>query len=277
MSKPTTSTPVQREPNEPLITVNGVSKTFGRGSTATHAVDDVSFSIRPGESVGLVGESGSGKSTTAGMVCGLSRPDSGSVEILGRSTSNRGSQRWAWRHVQMVFQDPYTSLNPWVSVRQNIMEPLRHWRGMSTGEAYAAAGEILVDVGLAGFEDRRVTSLSGGQRQRASIGRALAVNPEVLVLDESVSALDVSVQAQVLSLFLKLQRERNLAYLLVSHDLGVIQLVCERVLIMKSGKIVEECAAEDLTVDRVTTDYARELLSAAPSLPHIPIDLTVNP
>lgn len=257
---------------EPLVRVSGITKTFGRGRRATRAVHDVSFEIYPGERVGLVGESGSGKSTTAGIVCGLTRPDSGSVRILGRETGQgRGVNRWVWRHVQMVFQDPYTSLNPWMTVRQNIMEPLRFWRGMSVPEASRQAELLLDDVGLAGFEDRNVESLSGGQRQRASIGRALAVEPEVLVLDESVSALDVSVQAQVLSLFLDLQRDRGLAYLLVSHDLGVIRLVCDRVLIMKNGRIVEECTSENLTPEGVTTDYARELLSAVPALPQPPI------
>ncbi|OLT27335.1 hypothetical protein BJF79_01675 [Actinomadura sp. CNU-125] len=259
--------------SEALLDVESVTKTFRAGSwprrgTPTVAVGGVGFTMAAGESLGIVGESGSGKSTLAGIICGLTRPDSGRVRIAGRDVhAGRRVDPRIWRTVQMVFQDPYTSLNPYMSVEEIVAEPLRLWRDVPAGRARRDAAEILDRVGLgAQVASRRPSSLSGGQRQRASIARALAVSPELMVLDESVSALDVSVQAQILRLLLDLKREEGMAYLLISHDISVIRLVCDRVLVMNKGEVVEECTAEGLTEDAVQHPYTRRLLSAVPEL-----------
>lgn len=259
--------------NDPILSVQGLHKTFRTSRwpappLRTVAIDDVSFEVRAGEAVGIAGESGSGKSTLIGAVCGLVRPDRGSIRLDGEELYSRGSfNRNAWQKLQLVFQDPYTCLNPAMTVAENVAEPIRHWLGASKPEALDGAGEMLDLVGLgSSLWDRLPGSLSGGQQQRASIARALASNPELVFLDESVSALDVSIQAQVLELLLTLRRERNLTYVLVSHDISVIRLVCDRVIVMQHGRIVEECAAEDLTVDRVSDPYTRRLLSAVPTL-----------
>ncbi|GAA3724757.1 peptide/nickel transport system ATP-binding protein [Spinactinospora alkalitolerans] len=259
--------------SEPLVEVESVRKAFPTGSwprrgEPTVAVDDVSFQVVAGESLGIVGESGSGKSTLAGVICGLTKPDSGRVRVKGREIhAGRRFDRTVWRSVQMVFQDPYTSLNPSMTIEEIVAEPLRLWHGVAAPVARRRAGEILDRVGLsATAARRRAGGLSGGQRQRASIARALAVSPEVIVLDESVSALDVSVQAQILELLLELKRDTGLTYLLISHDISVIRVVCSRVLVMRRGQVVEECPAEDLTAEGATHEYTRRLLSAVPML-----------
>ena len=259
--------------SEALLEVESVTKAFHTGgwlrrARPTVAVNGVGLTMAAGESLGVVGESGSGKSTLAGIICGLTRPDSGRVRIAGRDVhAGRRVDREMWRTVQMVFQDPYTSLNPSMPVEEIVAEPLRLWRGMPAARARRQAAELLDRVGLgAQVASRRPSSLSGGQRQRASIARALAAAPALMVLDESVSALDVSVQAQILRLLLELKREEGLAYLLISHDISVIRLVCDRVLVMNKGEVVEECTAEGLTADAVENPYTRRLLSAVPKL-----------
>ncbi|TYB44108.1 ABC transporter ATP-binding protein [Actinomadura chibensis] len=264
--------------SEALLQVESVTKTFRAGGwprrgAPTVAVDRVGFTMAAGESLGVVGESGSGKSTLAGVICGLVRPDSGRVRIAGRDIAGRDVHAGRrvdpgmWRTVQMVFQDPYTSLNPYMTIEEIVAEPLRLWRRLPRAEARKRAAEILDRVGLGSrVAARRPAGLSGGQRQRASIARALAVSPELMVLDESVSALDVSVQAQILQLLLDLKREENLAYLLISHDISVIRLVCDRVLVMNKGAVVEECTADGLTEDAVQHPYTRRLLAAVPVL-----------
>ncbi|MFI0352619.1 ABC transporter ATP-binding protein [Actinomadura sp. 9N407] len=258
---------------EVLLEVESVTKTFRTGGwprrgTPTVAVDKVGLTIAAGESLGVVGESGSGKSTLAGVICGLTRPDSGRVRIAGRDIhARRRFDPEVWRTVQMVFQDPYTSLNPYMTVEEIVAEPLRLWGKLPAAQARRRATEILDRVGLGSqVAGRRPSSLSGGQRQRASIARALAVSPELMVLDESVSALDVSVQAQILQLLLELKQEEGLAYLLISHDISVIRLVCDRVLVMNKGEVVEECTAAGLTQDAAQHPYTRRLLSAVPEL-----------
>ncbi|GAB91369.1 ABC transporter ATP-binding protein [Gordonia rhizosphera] len=258
---------------EPLLDVTGVTKVYRTSRwpappLRTVAVDDVSLQVQAGESVGIVGESGSGKSTLAGTICGLVKPDSGTIRLDGQDLYPRGKfDREAWRSLQLVFQDPYTSLNPGMTLEDTVAEPVRNWRGASDREARKVAREMLDLVGLGdAFATRRPGNLSGGQRQRASIARALAVSPKMIVLDESVSALDVSVQAQILELLLELRRERNLTYLLISHDIGVIRLFCDRVVVMQHGKIVEACTSDELTLDGVQEPYTRQLLSAVPVL-----------
>ncbi|WP_067168557.1 ABC transporter ATP-binding protein [Microtetraspora niveoalba] len=258
---------------ELLVEVESVTKTYRLGGRLarkppTVAVGGVSVAIAAGESVGVVGESGSGKSTLAGIICGLVRPDSGSVRVAGREVyARRGLDRTIWRTVQMVFQDPYTSLNPAMTVAEIVAEPSRLWHGMDRREADRRALELLDRVGLsAGAAQSRPDSLSGGQRQRASIARALAVSPSLVVLDESVSALDVSVQAQILQLLLDLRRENDLAYMLISHDISVIRLVCDRILVMNGGEVVEELLSAGLTEEAARHPYTRRLLSAVPTM-----------
>ncbi|WP_164477749.1 ABC transporter ATP-binding protein [Nocardioides pantholopis] len=257
----------------PLLLAEGVTKVFKTSRwpatpLRTVAIDDVSLRIEPGESVGIAGESGSGKSTLIGAFCGLVRPDRGSIQLRGKDVyRGRRFDRRAWRSMQLVFQDPYTSLNPAMTVEQNVAEPLRFWKRLDDAAARRAARELLELVGLGGtVAERRPASLSGGQRQRVSIARALAAEPELLLLDESVSALDVSVQAQILELLMRVRAERDLTQVLVSHDISVLQLVCDRVIVMQAGRIVEECSARDLTVEKVSEPYTRQLLEAVPTL-----------
>ncbi len=260
-------------PGAPLIEVEGLSKTYAssrwpRKPLRTVAIDEVSLEVFAGESLGIAGESGSGKSTLISAICGLTRPDQGSVRLHGKDVWNRGTfDRSGWRSIQLVFQDPYTSLHPSMTLVESVAEPARYWQGLNRNDALAKARDLLVQVGLGGaLQDRRPGSLSGGQLQRASIARALAADPEVILLDESVSALDVSIQAQILALMIELRRERNLTYVLVSHDISVLRLFCDRVLVMQHGRVVEECLAADLTLDGVSDPYTRRLLEAVPTV-----------
>lgn len=255
------------------MTVDAVSKTFGRSRSTrrragTTAVDGVSLAVARGESIGIVGESGSGKSTLANIVCGLRRPDEGTVTVDGVDVyARRAVDRSLWRSVQMVFQDPYTSLNPTMTIGQSVAEPLRLWHGMARKDAEARADELLAQVGMdPDASGGSPSTLSGGQRQRVSIARALAVSPKLIVFDESVSALDVSVQAQILELVRDLKKDIGLSYIFISHDIGVIRLVSDRVLVMHDGRVVEECAAEDLHHEDVRDPYTKKLLGAVPRL-----------
>jgi len=259
--------------SEALMQVEGLRKTFRTARwpappLQTLAIDDVSLEVRAGEAVGIAGESGSGKSTLISAMCGLVTPDAGRVLLDGRDLYRRRRfDQTAWQHLQLVFQDPYTSLNPAMTIEENVAEPVRWWKGASRAEAREVAREVLESVGLGhGMTTRRPDQLSGGQRQRVSIARALATDPQLLFLDESVSALDVSIQAQILELLLRLREERNLTYVLVSHDISVLRLVCDRVVVMQRGRIVEECPSAQLTVDGVSEAYTRELLEAVPSI-----------
>jgi peptide/nickel transport system ATP-binding protein len=262
---------------EHFLEVEGVSRTFGqigwrRKRAGVAAVSEVSMYVDVGESVGIVGESGSGKSTLANMVCGLLRPDSGSIRLDGKDVhAGRKVNRSIWRNVQLVFQDPYSSLNPAMTVGETLAEPMRLWHGTARNEALRQARDLLDRVGLdPDLASVSVTRLSGGQRQRVSIGRALAVQPRLMVFDESVSALDVSVQAQVLELLHNLRRDTGMAYVFISHDIGVIRLISDRVVVMKEGEIVEACAATDLSVGTVAHTYTKRLLAAVPRVSTLP-------
>lgn len=254
--------------DEVLVKVDGVSKIFGTRSRVV-AVDDVSLEIRAGESVGVVGESGSGKTTLGNMVSGLLKPTSGSI-VVGGQPLNWGRSRpdrKVWKTVQMVFQDPYSSLNPAMSIVDIVAEPIVMWRKASWREARDLANALIEQVGL----DPKVShhfpsTLSGGQRQRVAIARALAVEPRLIVCDESVSALDVSVQAQILALLADLRRDTGVAYLFVTHDIGVVRIVSDRVLVMRKGQVVESLPSSELTVATVKNDYTRDLLAAVPAL-----------
>lgn len=226
-------------------------------------VDRASFEIREGESFGLVGESGSGKSTTAKIGAGILKPDGGSFEWLGGGDAKR-SKRQRRKDIQFVFQNPYSSLNPRLTIGRILREPLDALDIGAAGERETRVAEALESVGLpVDYVDRKPTELSGGQRQRIAIARAIIVEPKLLILDEPVSALDVTVQRQVLQLLVDLQARLGLSYLFISHDLAVIRLFCDQVAVIRSGVIVEQGEVETVYT-QPRHEYTRELLAAIP-------------
>ncbi len=253
-----------------LLEVRDLSKTFevhprsGRAAKTLRAVDGVSFDIAPGETLGLVGDSGCGKSTLGRTVVRLLEPTGGEVRIGGETHS--ADDPALRRSVQIVFQDPYTSLPPKMRVRRILAEPLRIHKILPDDHVEDRVAELLSDVGLKPEHANAYPhELSGGQRQRVSIARALAVEPDLIVADEAVSALDVSVQAQILNLLRDLQAEHGIAYLFISHDLGVVRYMSHRIAVMYLGRIVELGSADDVTNEPLHP-YTRGLLSAVPRL-----------
>jgi ABC-type glutathione transport system ATPase component len=254
----------------PLLDVRQLEKQFvrrrlWRAPVVTRAVDDVSFAIAQGESVGLVGESGSGKTTAARCILGLIRPTSGDVSFNGESIvgMSRARLRAVRRAMQPVFQDPYSSLNPRHKVGKSIVEPLLvHGVGTATSRE-ARVAELLDLVGLdRAYGTRRPDELSGGQRQRIALARALALSPQLLVLDEPVSALDTSVAAQIVNLLLRLRKDLNLALLFITHDLRLVRHLTTRVAVMRQGRIVE-LAPTDALFSAPRHPYTQELLAVA--------------
>lgn len=225
-----------------ILEVRGLKKTFYKHKTPFVAVDHISFDVWKGECLGLVGESGCGKSTTAKIITHLTTPDEGSILLNGEETLHlKGKkERELYRKIQMVFQSPQDSFDPRCSLGDGIMESMRN-RGMSRAQAKRRMYELLSMVELdPEFASRYPHEVSGGQCQRAAIARALAPDPELIICDEATSALDVTVQAQIVELLRKLQKERRLSLLLICHDLALVQALCGRVLVMDQGKIVEE-------------------------------------
>lgn len=256
-----------------LIEVRRLVKQFERhglirNRTRVRAVDDVSFAIEAGETFGLVGESGSGKTTTARCMLRLIEPTSGEVRFRGENVLEFDGPRMraARRHMQMIFQDPYSSLNPRLRVCDIVEEPLAVHRIGSRAERRDTIAELFRMVGLdPAHLERYPHEFSGGQRQRIGIARALALQPSFIIADEPVSALDVSVQAQVLNLLLELQERLGLTYLLIAHDLRLVRQICTRVAVMYQGRIVESAPTERLFGDP-RHPYTKALLSAVPSL-----------
>lgn len=228
-----------------LLEVNNLSKSFGK----VKAVDDVSFQIEEGDSVGLVGESGSGKTTLSRLLLGLLKPDSGELKI-------KKSQLKTSKIAQIVFQDPQTSLNPRIKIGDAILEPIK------IHKTDAKVSELLELVGLpADYVNRYPHALSGGERQRVGIARALAVRPQFLILDEPVSALDLKTQVQILDLLKDLKEKLNLTYLFIAHDLSVVKYLCNRILVMYKGRIVESGTSEEL-FSSPRKEYTKRLLAS---------------
>jgi oligopeptide transport system ATP-binding protein len=254
----------------PLVRVTGLRKEYPRrGTTPFVAVDDVSLHLDPGETLAVVGESGSGKTTLTRLLLGLLPATAGTVEIGGRDIAglDRAGRAELRRTAAVVFQDPYSSMNPRMRVRDVVAEPLvthvPELRGRGGRQRRAERVEqLLTDVGLTpAMAERYPHEFSGGQRQRISIARALALEPSLIVLDEPTSALDVSVQAQVLALLARLQRERGVAYLFVSHNLAVVRGVADRVAVMRGGAVVETGPVGEL-FGAPREEYTRRLLDA---------------
>ena len=253
----------------PLLALEDVSRRFlvrrgwfGEPQQLT-AVDGVSLGLRRGESRGWVGESGCGKSTLGRLACGLLTPSEGRVLLEGRELPTAGAASWAAGRIQMVFQDPFSSLNPRLSVRASVAEPLAA-RDMPRAERRRLADEMLATVGLEGMGGRYPHEFSGGQRQRIAVARALITRPDVVICDEPVSALDASVQAQVLNLLRDVQERFSPSYLFISHDLAVVGFICPRILVMYLGQVVEEAPRERLFAG-AAHPYSQALLAAMPT------------
>jgi oligopeptide transport system ATP-binding protein len=259
---------------EPLLEVTDLVKhfpvkqgvLFDRTVDHVRAVDGVSFSVPRGQTLGLVGESGSGKSTACRAVLQLIKPTSGSVRFNGQEIAglSRRQMRPLRREMQMIFQDPYASLNPRKRIGQIVGDPLRRQGDASGGELRNRVMELLERVGLSSEHYNRFPhEFSGGQRQRIGIARALAPKPKLVIADEPVSALDVSIQAQIVNLLDDLQDEFGLTYLFVAHDIGVVRHISDRIAVMNEGKIVEQGSA-DQVCESPTDPYTKKLLSAVP-------------
>ena len=248
---------------EPVVQVEELSKEFHSHGTVVHAVDCVSFEVKPGETLALVGESGSGKSTTARCVVRLIEPTSGRVLFRGEDVARMPARRFRGlrRDIQMVFQDPHASLNPMMTIRQTLREPLKlHGGDSSDGRLRELMERVHLDPALLG---RRRDQLSGGQEQRVGIARAIATHPAFVVLDEPTSALDMSLRVALLGLLSELQRDLDLAYLFITHDLSTVRQIADRVLVMYRGRVVEE-GPVDTVLDSPNEAYTRALISAIP-------------
>jgi ABC-type glutathione transport system ATPase component len=257
-------------PGVPILTARGVAKSFGGGGwfgggKANLAVEPLDLDINEGETLAIVGESGSGKSTLARMLLGLSRPTEGEVSFYGQPLQRFAAPHWAAfrKAVQPIFQDPASSLNPRIRVDTTLAHVLRR-HGLATAATMdAAIADLLTSVGLdpVQFHDRYPHQLSGGQQQRVAIARAMAVRPKLIVADEPLSSLDMSVQAQILDLLVALKASRNLGLVLISHDLNVVDAIADRVVVMYLGKVIEAGPTRQV-LGNPASDYTRSLLAA---------------
>ncbi|WP_269495895.1 ABC transporter ATP-binding protein [Castellaniella sp. S9] len=261
---------------EELIRITNLKKSFnvvrrkglGIEHKKLHAVNDVSFSISASQSFGIVGESGSGKSTLGRLIFGLERPTAGTIHYGGMEVnglSEDGLHAY-WRDIQIVFQDPFSSLNPRMRIGDALSEPLKNFLGMDRHARSVRADELLDLVGLPKRTIKHYPhELSGGQRQRVAIAAALAVNPKIIIADEAVSALDVSVQAQIINLLSDLRRQLGLTYIFVTHDLNLCAYFCDRIAVLYLGQIMEICEADKL-LSEPRHPYTQALISAIPSV-----------
>jgi peptide/nickel transport system ATP-binding protein len=264
--------PSQRVEAEPVLVVDGVSKIYksrrGMTTTVTKAVDDVSFALRPGQVSALVGQSGSGKTTIARILTGVERPTSGTIRFKDESVDHlrRRALRTYRRHIQLVFQDPFSALNPTRTVAYALSRPLRNHLGLDRAQARARAAELLETVGMSPPEqylDKLPHQLSGGQRQRVVIARALAPEPEVLIADEPISMLDVSIRAEIVALLDQLVRDRGIAMLYITHDLLSARLLADEVMVLNQGVMVERGPTMQV-IGEAKDPYTRKLLAAIP-------------
>ena len=253
-----------------MIDVNDLDVYFGDGKRRVHALKKVSFQVAAGESFGLVGESGSGKSTVLRVLAGLNPDWQGRINVNGRALTAK-RDREITKLIQMVFQDPYGSLHPKHTIDRILSEPLAI-HGIDNVEDRVTTILDQVQLGHA-FRFRYPHQLSGGQRQRVAIARALILRPQVVLLDEPTSALDVSIQAEILNLLSELRRELGLTYILVSHDLAVVGQMCDRLLLMRKGEIVEQADAATLSAGALTHPYSKQLLVASKGYDRAAIDL----
>jgi peptide/nickel transport system ATP-binding protein len=273
VAAPLADVPLTATPTVEAVSVNKVFGCSGflrgRDPAAPAAARDVSIAVHEGQSLGIVGESGSGKTTLARMLVGLERPDSGEIRFDGKSVAALGAagvRRWR-REVQFIFQDSTSSLDPRFTVAESIAEPLAA-TGVPRGEREKIVSRLLYEVGLStSIASRLPYQLSGGQRQRVGIARALSVNPRLIIADEPVSALDVSVQATILNLLNRLRAERGMSYVIISHDLGVIKYVCSHIAVVQGGQIVERGAVDDVLANPGHS-YTRQLIDAVPGGRH---------
>lgn len=261
-----------------LLEVKHLKKYFKTTRGLLHAVDDVNFTLDAGKTLGVVGESGCGKSTLGRTILHLLDPTDGQILFNGKDITNptRRELSGMRQEMQIIFQDPFSSLNPRMSVSETIMEPLQLRGGMSKAEMIKQTKSLMETVGLAErFWGTYPHELDGGRRQRIGIARALALNPQFIVCDEPVSALDVSIQAQILNLMLDLQDQRNLTYMFVTHDLSVVKYISDDILVMYLGQVVEKASSDELFRNTLHP-YSKALLSAIP-IPKVDVQKTLIP
>lgn len=251
--------------SENLLSVEDLSVRYGTGKNAFVAVSDIQLEIAPGETLGLVGESGSGKSTIGKAILGLERAHTGSIRFLGRDITHHSlkTRKNTAAELRVVFQDPYSSLNPDLTIGETLTEPLRI-NGVAKEIAWSKARKVLTKVGLPeDAVDRLPRNFSGGQRQRIAIARALITDPKLIVLDEPVSALDLSTQAQVLNLLADLAKSEDVGFLFIAHDLDVVRFLSDRIVVLYKGRIMEVGPA-DAVVTKPLHPYTKSLIAAAP-------------